>query len=424
MARKLTDRFIESAPAGDHWDSLVVGLMLRVGARSKVWRVGYRIDGAQKYLNLGRYPAVKLADAREAARKALGKVAERQDPKRQPTEVLPDNARETLRACVADYLKLHVDAKLKLSTRRAYRTRLNRLTALLGDKIITRVTRRDLLDFIEGIAAAGHGPEAAHVQRIVVGLFNWLVSRAILPVSPLAGAKPPAKATDRDRVLTDAELRTVWTAAGRVPYPWGPYVRILALVGQRASEVARMRWDQIDNGVWHLPDTKRGSPHLVTLPAQALAILEAEDFPKFEGFIFSTDGGLTPMSPGSNLKAEADPTRTRAKKASAKRGHKPGKLDVAIAELVAEDSTLTLPAPWRLHDLRRGVASGLARLRIAPHVIEATLNHKSGQVRGVARVYNRYAYEAEIADALALWARHIESLVTAAPTNVVAIRAN
>lgn len=423
MARKLTDKFIESAPAGDHWDTLVVGLMLRVGARSRTWRVGYRIDGAWRYLKLGRYPAVTLAAAREAARTALGQVAERQDPKRQPTEVLPDGARETLKACIEDYRRLHVDAKLKPSTRRAYRTRLARLEAALGHKVVTRVTRRDLLDFVEAIAAAGHGVEAAHMQRITNGLFNWLVARAILPVSPLHGAKPVAKAPDRDRVLTDDELRTVWTAAGRLPYPWGPYVRLLTLTGQRPSEVARLRWDQLEDGAWHLPDTKRGSPHLVTLPAAARAILEAEDFPRFEGFVFSTNGGRTAMVPGSNLKATPDPRRTRAKAAARRRGHRPGKLDVAIAQLVAEDPTIVRPAAWQLRDLRRTCASGMARLGVAPHLIEAVLNHKSGQVRGVARVYNRYAYATESAEALARWAAHVESLTGTPPTNVVAIRA-
>ena len=53
----------------------------------------------------------------------------------------------------------------------------------------------------------------------------------------------------------------------------------------------------------------------------------------------------------------------------------------------------------------------MARLRTPPHVIEACLNHKSGQVRGVARTYNRYAYASEVADALALWARHVDRLV-------------
>jgi integrase len=59
---------------------------------------------------------------------------------------------------------------------------------------------------------------------------------------------------------------------------------------------------------------------------------------------------------------------------------------------------------WRLHDLRRTAASGMARLGQPVHVVEAVLNHKSGTIRGVAAVYNRYSYFAEKREALEKWA--------------------
>jgi integrase len=51
--------------------------------------------------------------------------------------------------------------------------------------------------------------------------------------------------------------------------------------------------------------------------------------------------------------------------------------------------------PWVLHDLRRTFASGCARLGVAVHVVEAALNHRSGSIRGIAAIYNRYSYDAE-----------------------------
>ncbi len=74
---------------------------------------------------------------------------------------------------------------------------------------------------------------------------------------------------------------------------------------------------------------------------------------------------------------------------------------------------------WRLHDLRRTVASGLARFQTPPHVIEAVLNHRSGTISGVAAVYNRYSYLDEKRQALDAWARHVAGL---AAENVVPIR--
>src|SRR5215210_4859845 len=79
--------------------------------------------------------------------------------------------------------------------------------------------------------------------------------------------------------------------------------------------------------------------------------------------------------------------------------------------------------PWRLHDLRRTAASGMARLGVPVHVIEAVLNHRSGQISGVAAVYNRHSYLPEKRRALQAWANHVLSLVEKQPAdNVVALR--
>jgi hypothetical protein len=64
----------------------------------------------------------------------------------------------------------------------------------------------------------------------------------------------------------------------------------------------------------------------------------------------------------------------------------------------------------------------MARLGIAPHVVERLLNHSSGSIRGVAAIYNRHNYAPEMRHAVDLWAKHIEGLLAPAPSNVVALR--
>ena len=66
---------------------------------------------------------------------------------------------------------------------------------------------------------------------------------------------------------------------------------------------------------------------------------------------------------------------------------------------------------WTLHDLRRSAATGMARLGVAPHVVERILNHASGTFAGVAGVYNRFEYLPEMRRALALWAEHVARAV-------------
>ena len=79
-------------------------------------------------------------------------------------------------------------------------------------------------------------------------------------------------------------------------------------------------------------------------------------------------------------------------------------------------------APWRLHDIRRTVATRMAELGVLPHVVEAVLNHVSGHKAGVAGIYNRALYSTEKRRALDLWADHVRSLVEGEPAKVVVLR--
>jgi integrase len=77
-------------------------------------------------------------------------------------------------------------------------------------------------------------------------------------------------------------------------------------------------------------------------------------------------------------------------------------------------------APWTLHDLRRTVATRMADLGIAPHIIEEVLGHsRSGHKRGVAGVYNRASYAREVKAALALWADHMRALAQGSKRKVI-----
>jgi integrase len=104
-------------------------------------------------------------------------------------------------------------------------------------------------------------------------------------------------------------------------------------------------------------------------------------------YIFSTTGGTSPVSGWSKIKNRLD-------------------------------QKMNIPH-WRLHDLRRTAATGMAEIGIPPHIVEAALNHVSGAKAGVAGVYNRAQYAVEKKVALARWATHVQGLVGHKPSNVV-----
>jgi integrase len=194
-------------------------------------------------------------------------------------------------------------------------------------------------------------------------------------------------------VLTDDELKALWKAAGELGWPFGDIVRLLILTGQRRDEVGEMGWPELalEQRLWTLPRgrVKNDNGHEVPLSAPAIEVIEK--LPRVKGcpFVFSTTGE-TPVSGWGKGKDRLD-------------------------EAAGFDD-------WRLHDLRRTVASGMARLGIALPVIEKVLNHSSGSFRGIVGVYQRHSFADEKRAALEAWGRFVEQLVSGTPPNVIPLR--
>ncbi|XIA67810.1 tyrosine-type recombinase/integrase [Bradyrhizobium sp. TZ2] len=281
---------------------------------------------------------------------------------------------------------------VELHCRRANRPRTIEATQQLLDlhvlprwrrRPINDVTRRDVLELLDGLVESGRPVAANRVLTAIRKMFNWAIERDIIALSPCAGVKPPTQEQSRDRVLSDDELANVWRAAEQLGGPFGALVELLILTGQRRDEVARMAWGEVDLDaqLWTLPKerSKNGRPHDVVLSAPAVAILKS--LPQIgDSFVLTTDG----KSAASNYSAS-------------KR-----KLD----KLLPAD----MP-PWWLHDLRRTVASGMARLGVNLPVIEKVLNHSSGSFGGIVGVYQRHDYADEKRRALERWGAHVADLV-------------
>jgi integrase len=173
-------------------------------------------------------------------------------------------------------------------------------------------------------------------------------------------------------------------------------VKLLVLTGQRRDEVAGMRWSEVTGDLWIIPGarTKNGLLHEVPLSTAAQAVLAgAPRIPRSE-FVLSTNG-TSPVCGFAKAKNRLDVAAlTIARKGAATRG----KNDSSDVQIV----------PWRLHDLRRTLASGLARLGQPVHVIEAVLNHRWGVISGVAAIYNRHQYFAEKQAALEAWGEFVQ----------------
>ncbi|MFZ2106266.1 MAG: tyrosine-type recombinase/integrase, partial [Roseiarcus sp.] len=225
--------------------------------------------------------------------------------------------------------------------------------------------------------ATGNGLYAANRARAALSAFySWAIGEGLANENPVVGTNKPVDETSRDRVLTPDELGLVWRLAGSGDF--GAIVRLLVLTGQRREEVGGMLWSELDLkfAFWTIGKdrTKNGLAHDVPLAPSAVAILRAIPRRDDRDYVFGAGDG--PFQGWSNAKAA---------------------LDARMAEAAK-------PAlPWRLHDLRRTVATRLGDLGVLPHVVEAILNHISGHRAGVAGIYNRAVYVVEKREALDRW---------------------
>jgi integrase len=358
---------------------------------AKAWCVRFRHRGQPRKLTLGGWPGIDLKTARELAAKALRRNAEGIDPARE--KILARAAQvDSVDRIVEEFLQRHVRRSNRPRTQEET-TRIFSLHVLprWRGRLIRDIKRHDVIDLIDRIVGGGSPVSANRTLTAIKTLFNWAIARDIVTSSPAQGLRPPTIEKSRDRVLDDAELKQVWEAAGQLGHPFGTMVQLLIASGQRRDEVSKMRRDELnlDFKIWALARerVKSGRAHVVPLSTLAVAVLKS--IPRVDGspFVLTTNGA----APASNF-------------AKNKR-----KLDALLPDM----------PEWRLHDLRRTCASGMARLGVPVHVTEAVLNHQSGTISGVTAVYNRYDYQDKKAEALEAWGRHVEALISGKPAKVI-----
>ncbi|KPQ05466.1 MAG: Site-specific recombinase XerD [Rhodobacteraceae bacterium HLUCCA12] len=384
-------------------DDLCTGLYLVVQPTGKKsWQVRYRHGGVHRRMTLASFPTLTLAAARVRAREVMAAASEGRDPAEEVKAAKapkPEDDRDKIKTLIGQYDKRHLKG---LKSGDVVRRELDRFVVKeWGERDIHSITRRDVIDLLDGIADSGRVVTANRVRAYLNKFLNWAVERDILPLSPATGVKPVAKEASRDRVLTDDEIRWFWQACEAEGFPWGPLGKVLLLTGQRLNEAAQITEGEIRGDLWHLSAdrTKNGRAHDVPLSDAVQAVLGAvERIEGKPGFIFTTTG-TTPVS--GFFKARAH-------------------LAEAMERLAAEERGEAVEIPrWTFHDLRRTAATGMARLGIPVRVTEAVLNHISGTGGGIVAVYQRHDYADEKRQALEAWGRFVLSLVQGQPDNVV-----
>ncbi|MFL5056584.1 MAG: tyrosine-type recombinase/integrase, partial [Microvirga sp.] len=299
--------FVEQARSSgervEYADELTPGLHLRVGNNGhKSWSVVFRVGGRKNRMTLGIYPALSLANARAAALTVLAKAQVGDDPLAERREKEARHG-ETVEKIGRAWVEHH-----SRPNNRSWRFQQRQLELYvypkLGNRAVSSLRRRDIIDLIDGIAVKGSdggndgdaesalargskrrvgGMTAAdNVLRVLRAVLNWAVSKDKLTANPAVGVRAPQRPKARERTLSEDEIRALWQGATALGYPFGTHLLLCLLTGQRRTEVAEMRWEEVHGDTWAIPSsrTKGKRPHLVPLSSPAKAILD--DCPRFK----------------------------------------------------------------------------------------------------------------------------------------------
>ena len=379
-----------SLPAGktDHieWDPELPGFGVRLRTGGSFYVVQYRIGSKQRRESLGDTRKTELEQARKNARIRFAQVELGIDPRAERDKLEASQKADglTFKVLFQDYLVAR-KAIQRASTHNAAKRYFENHWAPLHRQAVHTIDRVTVAAMLRDITRDHGRTSAARARGNLSALFAWAMREGVTSANPVVGTNAPAEGiAARDRVLAPEELKAIWKQCRDDDF--GRIVRLLLLTACRRDEIGGLRWSEVDmeSGKMLLPKerTKPGRPLALTLPDTARSILKAA--PRRAGRDLVFGGGNAGFSAWSYS-------------------------TLSFNSRMIEVNGAAL-APYRIHDLRRTVRTGMGKIGIKPHIAELVLNH-TGHKAGIGGVYDHFDYEPEIAEALAKWETHLLSIV-------------
>jgi len=403
MRLKLTSANVRTLPVGDYWDTQTAGFGLRVrpsGARSLIYQYtrprNHPPPNKTPKLTIGTVGAIEFGRARKTAQNYYWRVRQGEDPASDRADA-KIKAAETFEAVVPRFLAYQQNRLRPRSYANQERHLLTH-AKLLHPLQLDKIERRDIATVLADVAKNAGAVTSNRVRASLSAFFSWAIREGLLDANVVANSNKQVERA-RTRVLTPAELRLIWTHAGDGEY--GSILRLLALTGARADEIASLRWQEVRDDLIVLPPerVKNGREHEIPLSAPARAILAAISRRN------NSDGTAR-----SHVFGLADTGFSGWSKSRER-----------LNERIAEATGQAIPH-WTPHDLRRSFSTHVNELGIEPHIVEVILGHVSGFRAGVAQVFNQARYRAATRAALERWADQLMAWVEALETNITSLR--
>lgn len=402
------------------------GLELRVTkGGAKTWALLYtrKSDGTVRRVTIGPYPQVGLAEARQRAMALKIQVEDGNDPAAKLREV---KSAPTFKEMSEDWIKIHGPNKTPRSLADNISMLKRHVWPVIGAMKAHAVTKRDILFLLDAVALKPDGRlgkkkaaktkskdvaildvarnlshRPARVYELVRSIYRWGLSRDILSLDPTFGMKPPLKKErPRERALAVDEIKQLWRKLDDTPLTEGVRLtlKIALVTAQRIGEVSNIAKSELSlDGaapIWMIPGarSKNRESHRVPLSPLAVSLIrEAEKLSGDSRYLFPSPTDDASIGSGAATK-----------------GLQRARPYIGLAD-------------FRVHDLRRTAATGMAELGINPHTISLVLNHISAQKGTItSAVYVKYSYDREKREALETWGRRLQEILVPATSAIAA----
>lgn len=402
---------IKAMPAPDEpidfFDTIEKGLILRVStAGSKTFTYRYRSNGKNRQFKIGKFPDISLSDARKQVQQLRINVDRGIDPQIEKRKNRYKPKELTFKELSDRFIKNHLSNR-KASTRKEYKRIIE--SELLknykwGKLPVTEITSQHVREILNFKALDQNSYTMANrIRSTISKIFDYGMT-----VEGIGILKNPVEGTAvfeqgenvRDRVYSEDEIFELWSFFEVKPEPLQSLLKMLLICGQRKNETMNMKWADIEfdkpckkisigiNGrtkpetfladIWTIQDTKSNRSHEVPLPPLAVEILER----------------LKPVTGNSEYVFES--FRRKGQPITTK----------STADTIKK---LTTIPDFRVHDLRRTVATMMEETGIDQFTVGKILNHSGQSV--TEKHYSWYKYTDKKLEALNLWSRRLNSIV-------------
>lgn len=381
MELLLNDNLVRSIEIQDTeieiYDCKVSGLAIRIfptGGKSFVYR--FKWDGKSKRFTIGQFPKIGVIQAREIAKDLYAKIRLGINPILEKQQRVEKQRSPLFNELKKEYIQKYLPT-IRDSTSKEFKRIIDSELACLYMTQLNQVSKSQVIQLLDKKAFGQKHPTQANQIKIVLSsMFSFAVQRDMIE-SNLILSIPTYHTGDnqRQRYYSESEIKAIWSHIELMPSPTKEAFKFLFLLGQRKSETLYLKWEHIDesNQIWIIPPVlaKNKQEHHVPLTENSLRILHSLN--RDSEYVFQS-----PVISNQPIK-------------SIKRQTKSVKENTPVKD-------------FRVHDIRRTVATYLAKIGTSRITIGKILNHKgmSGD-NSITAIYDRYSYGKEKRKALHNW---------------------